>query len=187
MQPLKIQLNTPIESVSMANGKPADRPKQTAGQTEVLGQQMKKAASLCTALQSAVAQVEQVSRDIFVSHREQIVRLSIEIAAKILARDIHQRNYDIEAIVLGALQNLPAAQRFTVRLHPDDLAVWNQGVKQGTIAGVDTLLCIADPAVHPAECIVETDQGVVEYLLEEQLRQVAIALLGTDACVEVAS
>ena len=184
MQPLKIKLDVPIQSVSLTNGRPAANP--ASGQTEALGQQIKKAASLCSALQSAMAQVEQLSRDVFVSHREQIVRLSIEIAAKILAKDIHQRSYEIEQIVLHALAQIPAAQRFTIRLHPEDLAVWQQAAAKDTLPSLENILCIGDPSIGRAECIVETDQGVVEYLIEEQLKQVATALMGAEAPVETA-
>lgn len=184
MEPLRIQLSTPIQSVDLVNGRPADKTRQNTASNEALTQQLKKAASLCAALQNAVSQTEQLSKDIFVSHREQIVRLSIEIAARILARDVHQRNYDIESIVLQALQNFPAAQRMTIRLHPDDLAVWQDAVKKETLPSVENVLCIGDPSLQKAECVVETDQGVVEYLIEEQLKQVSAALLGAEAAVE---
>jgi flagellar biosynthesis/type III secretory pathway protein FliH len=92
MNPIKLQLNIPVVSVSMVDSKQLQESAEKKAKTESLGRQLDHVNALCTALQSAVAQVEQVSKDIFVSHREQIVRLSIEIAAKILAKDIHERN-----------------------------------------------------------------------------------------------
>jgi flagellar biosynthesis/type III secretory pathway protein FliH len=155
-------------------------------QIQTLRQQAEKAASLCKALQKAVGQIEQISKDLFVSHRESIVRLSLEIAAKILAKDIHQRNYDMEAIVLQAMQNLPPAQRITLRLHPEDLAIWQEAAGHDQMTAPENILCIGDWSVGKAECIVETDQGVVEYLIEEQLKQVATALLGHETSMESA-
>jgi flagellar biosynthesis/type III secretory pathway protein FliH len=184
MEPLRIQLTTPIGSVRVLSPKDIERTAQQAGQAEALRQEKEKAASLCAALQNAVAQVEQLSKDIFVSHREQIVRLSLEIAARILAKDIHQRQYDIETIILNALQTIPAAQRITLRLHPDDLAVWQAAVNHEGLTDPENILCIGDWSVGHAECVIETDQGVVEYLIEEQLKQVSAALLNAETSVE---
>lgn len=184
MNPIKLQLNIPVGSVAMVDPKQAQAAAQKKAEAESLRQQIDRVNALCGALQKAVAQVEQISRDIFVSHREQIVRLSIEIAAKILARDIHERNYDMETIILQALQSIPSAQRVTVRLNPDDLAAWQNAVNSKQVSEPDNILCIGDWSVGHAECIVETDQGVVEYLIQEQLKQVTAALLGSETPVE---
>jgi len=184
MKPIRLQLDIPVGSVKMVDPKQAQEAAQKKAQAQSLTQQLDNVNALCTALQNAVAQVEQISKDIFVSHREQIVRLSIEIAARILAKDIHERHYDIESIVVQALQNVPSAQRVTVRLNPDDLSAWQEAVNNKQAHDPDNLCCIGDWSVGRAECIVETDQGVIEYLIQEQIKQVTAALLGSETPVE---
>lgn len=186
MEPVKVQLKTAIGSVKLMSRQDVQQAAQQAADSQSLKQQADQAAALCKALQSAVAQVEQMSKDLFVSHRQQIVRLSVEIAARILAKEIGQRNYDIEGIVLQALQNLGPAQRITLRLNPDDLALWQEAATQGQMAAPENILCIGDWSIGRAECVVETDQGVVEYLIEEQLKHVSAALLGSETPVESA-
>jgi flagellar biosynthesis/type III secretory pathway protein FliH len=72
----------------------------------------------------------------------------------------------------------------TLRLNPDDLAAWQQAVQNQQAGDPDNICCIGDWSVGHAECIVETDQGVVEYLIQEQLKQVTAALLGSGTPVE---
>jgi flagellar biosynthesis/type III secretory pathway protein FliH len=184
MNPIRLQLSIPVDSVKMVDPKEAQEAAQKKAMTDSLQQQLERVNALCAALQKAVAQVEQISKDIFVSHREQIVRLSIEIAAKILAKDIHERHYDMETIVLQALQSIPSAQRVTVRLNPDDLAAWQDAVNNKQAGDPENICCIGDWSVGHAECIVETDQGVIEYLIQEQIKQVTAALLGSETPVE---
>jgi flagellar biosynthesis/type III secretory pathway protein FliH len=72
----------------------------------------------------------------------------------------------------------------TVRLNPDDLAVWQQAVDAQQTGDPENICCIGDWSVGRAECIVETDQGIIEYLIQEQIKQVTTALLGTETPVE---
>ncbi|MCE5187428.1 MAG: hypothetical protein LLF76_15010 [Planctomycetaceae bacterium] len=185
-QPLRLQLGSPIGSVKLLDRKELDRSAQAAERAKALKQQTEKISSLVAALQQAARQLEQMGRDIFVSHREQIVRLSVEIAARILAKDVQQRSYDIEAIILQALQGAPTAQKITIRLNPDDLTAWQQAASHEGLGEPENILCIGDWSVGSAECIIETDQGVVEYLIQEQLKLVAAALAAAETPVESA-
>jgi flagellar biosynthesis/type III secretory pathway protein FliH len=135
--------------------------------------------ALCQTLEHVIHTVEQSYQQFFSSQKEKIVRLSIDIAAKILNKAIGEGHYDIEKIVLEALESIPVSSQVIVRLNPADLSVLRQAVKNHTLDIPDTLQFIDDAGVGCAECIVESDQGVLDYLIAEHLKQIETVLVET--------
>lgn len=184
MAALSVTISTPIRSVKMMDETEAVQAAEKSKTAKQLHEEKQKIQQLCNALQKAVDSFEQFHEELFLSHKEQIVRLSVEIAARILAKDVHERNYEIEKIVTDALQTVPVSEQVVVRLNPDDLKVWQEAVSAGIAKPPDKVKLMSDWAVGPAECIIETEAGVVEYLIEEHLKQVAAALTGSEAQTE---
>lgn len=135
--------------------------------------------TLCKALEQVIRAAEQSCENLFVSQKEKIIRLSIEVASKILARDIRHGEYEIEKILMGAIEPIAVSTHMIVRLHPADLETMRQAVKTNSIDLPEKIQFIDDPTVGPAECIVESDQGVIEYLIEEHLKQIETVLTET--------
>jgi flagellar assembly protein FliH len=126
------------------------------------------------ALESAAQKLQFVYERMIVEHRQAIAKLSLEIARKILVQKVKDGDYQIETIIQEALNNAPARQNIVVRLNPQDLAKCQQMQQDnGIIASVKL---VADTAIGPAECIVETPKGKVESLIDGHLEQVAKAL-----------
>ena len=44
--------------------------------------------------------------------------------------------------------------------------------------GKKTRKLVGDAGIGPGQCVVETDKGMVEYFIEEHLKQVSEALMG---------
>ena len=179
MATVSLQLNMPIQSVRVINeevGSPTD---QTAPNAEALIQGSQQVATLCHALQQAAENLERYTEELFLSHKEQIVRLSIEIASKILAKDRRERNYDIEKIVSQALQTVPASKQTMIRLNPDDLTTMRKMIDANEFTAPEGVHFSGDVSIGPAECMIETDHGAIEYLIEEHLKQVASVLSQT--------
>lgn len=180
MAAVSLQLNMPIQSASVIDEQ-TDMPiDQIAPKTVDLTQKTQQVDTLCEALRSAAEKFDRSTEELFLSHKEQIVRLSVEIASKILAKDRAERNYEIEKIVSQALQTVPASRQTAVRLNPDDFKTIQDMSRSDQFTMPEGLHVAADPTVGPAECIVETDHGVIEYLIESHLKQVADALSQTE-------
>ena len=60
MKPIRLQLDIPVGSVKMVDPKQAQEAAQKKAQAQSLTQQLDNVNALCTALQNAVAQVEQI-------------------------------------------------------------------------------------------------------------------------------
>ena len=178
MQPsVLLKVTTPIRSIQLLDEqklKETTRSKAAAAEMEQTQRQL---AGACEALNKAAAELDELRTTLFSSHRENLVRLSLEIAAKILAKNVADGHYEIEKIVLDTLQSAPPAKKMTIRLNPDDLKAFEKAVvEQGLNLPPNTDLA-SDWAVNPAECIIDSELGMVEYMIDEHLRQIGEALL----------
>ncbi len=169
----QINIDIPISSVIMVDEPQettsADMPQEEEYRSEQNKQEFE---GICLALNEAARQLNTSCEETFSSNREQIVRLSVQIAEKILLKEISSGKYDIEKIVAEALKTAPTQQDVVVRINPQDLQRYQQ-------SGNDLLAnvkLVADPGIGCAECVVETNKGMIEYFIDEHLRQVTEAL-----------
>ncbi|MHC4423996.1 MAG: FliH/SctL family protein [Planctomycetota bacterium] len=128
------------------------------------------------ALKSVVDKLNEFYDTMFTKHKEEIAKLSVEIARKILLQKVQEGDYEIESIVKEALKNAPTGQDLVVSLNPEDL-VQCQKAQQNDAAGTLTgIKFIADSNVGRAECVVESPKGIIESLFNEQLERIGKAL-----------
>jgi len=127
-------------------------------------------------IQNLVTRLNRFYDEIFASHKEEIAKLSIEIARKILMRKITDGDYEIQSIVQETLKNAPTRQDLVVYLNPQDLAACQktqQDDANGTLAGIKLA---ADQNIGRAECVLESPKGTVKALIDEHLEQIGKAL-----------
>jgi len=128
------------------------------------------------ALNAVVAKLNEFYDKVFVEHKEEIAKLSVEIARKILMQKVEDGAYEIESIVKEALNNAPTRQDIVVHLNPEDLAQCQkaqQDEPDGALAGVKF---VSDPNIGRAEYLLESPKGIIESLINEHLERVAKAL-----------
>ena len=177
-----ISIATPIVSVDTvkesdgaapSGGDGAVNPEAVQAQREALMRAGK-------SLEAAAAKLQQFQEEIFSSHKEQIARLSVEIAGKILQKEIGDGKYDIGKIIQEALKAAPAQQDVVVRLNGDDLKHYEKGIDEKSGDGLANVKLVADANIRPGECVVETNKGMIEYFIEEHLKKVSEALKITE-------
>lgn len=147
-----------------------------AEKTEPLELQKQQLEQLCQTLQEAVNKVNDSYKKIFSEHKEHVVRLSVEIARKILAQQQDQGQYQIESIIQEALKQAPSLENVTIYLNPDDHANWEKTQQQGSGSISEQLNLVADADIGPAECRIETPKGVIESVIEKHLERIEEAL-----------
>jgi len=128
------------------------------------------------ALQDAVEKLNKFCDDAFVEHKEQIARLAVEIARKILVKKVEEGDYEIESIVKEAIKNAPARQDVVVHLNPEDLSQYRRLQEAEANEAPAGVKFAPDINVGRAECVVETPKGIVESLIDRHLEQVGNAL-----------
>ena len=107
------------------------------------------------------------------SERE-VVRLSLEVAKKIVKREVCVDEELILALVKVALSRLADQSVMTVRVNPRDCQSilhfrespghrdsWHDGIK-----------LVEDPLITRGGCLIETDSGVIDARVEEQFREI---------------
>jgi len=177
-QALTIQFEKPITSAKLLDGvaEPHLTTSAQAKQTELLELQKENLVQVCQALQDALNKVNELQENMFKEHKEQIAKLSVEIARKVLAQKVHEKDYEIESIVKEALENAPTHQDVVVHLNPEDLAQCQKLQQDDTTGTLADIKFVADPDIGRAECLLETPKGIIESLIDEHLQRIGEAL-----------
>ncbi len=128
------------------------------------------------ALREVTAKLNEFYNTTFAAHKEEIAKLSVEIAGKILAQKVEDGDYEIESIVREALNNAPSHQDVVVHLNPEDLVQYQKARQDEPSQESGGIKFVPDPNIGRAECLLETPKGIVESLIEQHLEQIAKAL-----------
>ncbi|KPL25227.1 MAG: hypothetical protein AMJ75_01445 [Phycisphaerae bacterium SM1_79] len=130
----------------------------------------------CQVLKSLIDKLNRFYETLFVEQKEEIAKLAVEIARRILMQKVQDGDYEIESIVKEALKNTPTRKDMVVHVNPED-RILCQKVQQeelnGALAGIKF---ISDPNIGRAECLLETPKGIIQSLIDEHLEQIGNAL-----------
>ncbi len=178
---LTVHLEKPIVSVKISDTPPLLSAESKNGDGEQITTQDSQAqkavfSQTCQTLKALTDKLNQFYDKLFAGHKEEIAKLSVEIARKILAQQVQSGDYEIESIVKEALKNAPTRQDVVVHLNPEDHILCQkaqQDEPNGALAGIKF---ISDPNIGRAECLLETPKGIVESLINEHLERIGKAL-----------
>lgn len=128
-------------------------------------------ALLLSAREHAGATLEQAG--------DQLTRLAVAIAEKLLGEALRLDPARVEQIVAGCVQRVGAqgARRIVLRVNPGDLAAVVRALPRlGGLVETDQLQVEPDPAVSPGGCLVDSELGQLDGRLETQLQAILQAL-----------
>jgi flagellar biosynthesis/type III secretory pathway protein FliH len=137
-------------------------------------------SQVCRTLKALTDKLNQFYDTLFAGHEEEIARLSVEIARKILARQVQNGDYEIESIVKEALSNAPTRRDVVVHLNPEDLILCQKVQQDEQNDAFSGIKLVPDPNIGRAECMLETPKGIVESLIDEHLERIGKALKTAD-------
>ncbi len=148
------------------------------GQTLRQDLEAEKAAYLqtCRILKDLSAKLKEFYDKIFSEHREEIAKLSVEIARKILVQKVQNGDYEIESIVKEALKEVPTHQDTVVHLNPDDLIQFQKAQQEEPDSVLSGIKFISDANVGRAECVLENPKGIIKSLIDKNLEVIGQAL-----------
>lgn len=133
-------------------------------------------AQSCQTLGSLINKLNQFYDELFAGHREEIAKLSVEIANKILMQKAQKGDYKIESIINEALKNAPAHQDVVVHLNPDDMSQLQKLSQHDPSNTLADIKFVADPAIGRAECLLETPKGIIKSFIKEHIERISDAL-----------
>src|SRR4029077_3273375 len=102
---------------------------------------------------------------------EQVVRLTLAIARKILHREAQVDPLLLTGILRVALEKIGSNTNTRLRAHPSDIKVWRDYFTQAR-ENFPAPELIGDPEIPPGRCILETELGTTEIGLETQLKEI---------------
>jgi len=121
-------------------------------------------AQLLESISQTLADLETRRRESLSELQQAVVELSVAIASQLTYRIIESGEFAVEKMVEDAVSRLPAAEHVTLRLNPDDLALFHQRLKAIPATALDarSLQLSADPAVKRGGCLAELpEQGIL--------------------------
>ena len=109
---------------------------------------------------------------------QDVLRLVVKIAEKIIGREIERDDSALADMVSAALRHARQREMLVVRVNPNDLTIIQKHRDRLNLAARERFLdIIADPRVARGGCIIESESGTVDAQLETQLRVLERALL----------
>lgn len=178
---ITVDIVTPISSVNMiGGGEVCEEVDEVSLLKRELEDEREKLVSSIGALSQASSCFQQAQDELFGEHREQIASLSVKIAEKILLKEIGSGNYDIQKIISEALKKSPSKQNIEVQLNEVDFNTVTNALKDKANDFECKFEMSVDANIGHGECIVKTDKGIIEHLIESHLNQIAEALKQTE-------
>ena len=138
------------------------------------------------ALSGAAVKMNSLYEQVIASHKKEIASLAVDIAEKILARQIECGNYDIEAMICDVLASSPECENATVFVSAQDHSVITK-LQQENNSILNNVRIVPDSRLGRAECKMETAKGIIESLLATKLKNIEMALAGADGNHEASS
>lgn len=108
----------------------------------------------------------------------QIVELSLEIAGKILAREIAENETVIMPVIKTALDKVRDQERISIRVcqHDYEQTLQAKPELQAWLNRDSVLTILPDESLNKGDCIIETPFGIVDARIDNQLSLIKSAL-----------
>jgi type III secretion system HrpE/YscL family protein len=114
----------------------------------------------------------------FANIEQEVLRLAVKIAEKIIGEEIKLDESTRGEIVLNALRHTRQQEMLTVRVNAGDLSLLeNMRDKIDSFGRAKFIDFVADQAVKSGGCIIESASGMIDARLETQLRILEKSLL----------
>jgi flagellar assembly protein FliH len=129
-------------------------------------------------LAAIVGTVHENHAAFFRTAERQVVDLALQIAQKVVEREVENMPELAVTVIRAALEEMDARTAVRVRVNPDDVEVlrrrWTQVVPPGV--GSDRIELQADERVSSGGAVIDTTHGEVDAQLESKLAQLGNAL-----------
>jgi len=151
------------------------------GYAEGLKSQNKDVAAKLDLLATITKTIPQIKKDILDKGEEQMVKLAIAIAEKILQQEVSTRKEIILDVLKGALKNISETEGMKIRLNPQDFRHMMEVKKDflQSFDGIRNIVFEEDSSIKRGGAVVETMFGEVDARLENQLKEIKTVLLNT--------
>lgn len=132
--------------------------------------------SLRKNLTETIGRVSGLANEMTVKLETEVVELALEIAKKVVTREINVDREIVLSVAKNALSKLHSRTLASIHLHPDDLAYIQEHRNKLNFHG--SLELIEDATIAPGGCLIHTDTGDIDGRIESQFDEIGAGLLG---------
>jgi len=130
--------------------------------------------TVCGSLRTAAAELHALREKVVRESEDEIVKLIMMVAAKVIQREVAQDGQRILAdVVKAATANISARDEVFIHLHPDDYAhVTTRKDSLHKESLPERAQFRSDPDVLPGGCRVDTEMGTIDASFDSQLDEI---------------
>ncbi len=120
----------------------------------------------------SILELGRLKTDLYAQVESEVARLAIEVAKKIVHREIQVDREIIQTLVHVALRHVTEKNPVVVHVNPDDYDYISK--RQGDLSQAESrnLSILSDKSIERGGCLVETDCGNIAAQLEEKFNEV---------------
>jgi flagellar assembly protein FliH len=107
---------------------------------------------------------------------KEVARLAIEIAKKIVHREVTIDNDIVMTLARIGLSRMQTRIAATIHLHPDDLAYVD--AHRNLLSSAQAISLVEDNSVGRGGCLLQTEMGDVDARIEQQFAEIERAFIG---------
>ncbi len=122
----------------------------------------------------SILEVAKLKPSLYAQVEKDVVKLAVEVAKKIVHREIQADREIILTLVKVALSHVAEKSAVTVHLHPADYSFileHRASLADGTDNGQEVML-LADKSIDRGGCLIQTEVGDIDARIEEEFREV---------------
>jgi flagellar biosynthesis/type III secretory pathway protein FliH len=134
----------------------------------------KKAASLLTALQTTLSELDGIRGRLRQQLEREVVELALHVARKVIHHEISLSGDALLCVVKEAMGHLDDPGEIAIRLNPDDLRRLRETGERlhDAFENLENIHFEEDPGITCGGCYIHTEYGEIDARLEEQLRHI---------------
>jgi flagellar assembly protein FliH len=141
-------------------------------------QMIAEAKQMVEALKFQFCDMVRLRRKIMLDMEPEIVRLSWEVAKRVVGEELKTNREVILGVVKSALSTLQERDEILIRVNPTefDSVKPHQKALEAMIEGLKKFVIQADGAIEPGSCAIETNLGNVDARIETQFEAIRLGL-----------
>ena len=176
------QARDEAEAMVMAARQEADMIRSTAHQAGLESarhESDKERAELAERVAQTIEDIQRQTDEFWVAIEPELLKLAVEIARKVVHKEITESQEIILNMVKIALYQIKDRHSLKIRVNPADYDLLREHKEEimSSCDGMRSLEIIDDRRVEQGGCLIESDNGNLDARIETQLREVERALL----------
>ncbi|NNK84494.1 MAG: hypothetical protein HKO91_02940, partial [Desulfobacterales bacterium] len=139
-----------------------------------------KIESVVNCIKQGLAELKKIKQDIYLETEQEIVKLAMAIARKIVCNEISVNKDTVVNVVKGAVEKVECNEKVKVKLSSKDFEFIKNEKPDiiDKITDIENAGFIMDESVCDGGCIIETESGDIDSRIEKQFQAIEEAFEG---------